>query len=136
MSNVHASTYTVYPTGVDPDTLDGMSEAHSFSITVQWRGPHKWAVLRNREALGTDGCWDYESLPSGREDHWLATHRFSLDEALRLAQAHVDHNPVNGLTWHQWEHFRTLDSDEERAAYRAEVGPANGAYWRKTHYPN
>ncbi|MEU5945119.1 hypothetical protein ABZ793_06100 [Micromonospora sp. NPDC047465] len=72
--------------------------AHSYAITVAYRGRGLWAVTRYRRCLGTDGEWDWESIPSEREDEWLATHRFALDEALRLAAEHAPKITVNGWT--------------------------------------
>ena len=56
-----------------------------YEITVAWRGRDRWAVCRMRQCLGSDGEWDYESIPSERSEEWLATHRFSYEEALSLA---------------------------------------------------
>ncbi|MGW1059332.1 hypothetical protein [Micromonospora rubida] len=72
--------------------------AGNFQIKVAYRGRGLWAVLRHRWCLGADGEWDYESIPSEREDEWLAGHRFQLDAALRLAAEHVLKLTVNGWT--------------------------------------
>jgi hypothetical protein len=61
------------------------AERYHFEITVEWRGKGKWAVKDGSYVLGSDGEWDYEPLPSSREDDWLATHRFDLETALKLA---------------------------------------------------
>lgn len=66
-----------------------------FSVKVSWRGGETYAVERHRECLGADGEWDYEPLPSGRTDEWIATHRFGYDEALRLAHEACQHITVN-----------------------------------------
>ncbi|HEY9413313.1 MAG TPA: hypothetical protein VIQ30_01015 [Pseudonocardia sp.] len=70
----------------------------SYAITVAYRGRGLWAVLRHRMCLGTDGEWDYESIPSEREDEWLATHRFDVHTALRLALEAAPKVTVNGWT--------------------------------------
>src|SRR5690606_407223 len=41
--------------------------AHHFTITVEWRGDDRWAVLHHGFCLGADGEWDYEPRPSSRE---------------------------------------------------------------------
>ena len=69
---------------------------HHWELQVAWRGDGKWAVLNGVFCLGSDGCWDWEPRPSGREDGWLVTHRFSLDEALRLAREAAPSVSVNG----------------------------------------
>ncbi|GHJ11196.1 hypothetical protein TPA0907_55630 [Micromonospora humidisoli] len=84
--------YTVCP------LPEGDINASGFTITVAYRGRDLWAVLRHRWCLGTDGEGDYESVPSEREDEWLAGHRFALDDALQLAAEHVLKLTVNGWT--------------------------------------
>jgi hypothetical protein len=75
------------------------SEADTWSLTVAWRGFGKWAVTNGgRTCLGSDGEWDWEPLPSSREDDWLAAHRFDLEIALRLAAEHAPKVTINGLT--------------------------------------
>lgn len=71
---------------------------HVFEITVEYRGHGQWAILRHGSCLGQDGEWDYELRPSGREDDWIAAHRFDLDTALRLAKEAAPSVTVNGLT--------------------------------------
>lgn len=70
-----------------------------FAIAVE-RTHHTgtWAIRWMNRCLGSDGEWDYEPLPSSREDDWLATHRFDLETALRLAVEAAPHITVNGTT--------------------------------------
>lgn len=70
----------------------------SFTITVEARGEGRWAVCRHRQCLDIDGAWSWEALPSNRHDEWLATHRFDLDTALKLAREAAPHLRVNGHT--------------------------------------
>lgn len=72
--------------------------AHHFTITVEWRGDDRWAVLHHGFCLGADGEWDDEPRPSSREDDWLETHRFDLDTALILAKREAPKLTINGLT--------------------------------------
>jgi hypothetical protein len=61
-------------------------EAASFSLKVEWRGKDRWAVTWGpRGCLSRQGTWDYEPLPSSREDDWLEQHRFTKSEAIELA---------------------------------------------------
>ena len=69
-----------------------------YAIQVQWRGDDRYAVKRHSLVLGADGEWDYEPLPSSRDDAWIATHRFSYDEALQRAVEAAPHVTVHGLT--------------------------------------
>lgn len=69
-----------------------------FNLAVEYRGSGLWAIVRLGYCLGADGEWSYESIPSEREDEWLASHRFDLDTALKLAKEAAPHITVNGFT--------------------------------------
>jgi hypothetical protein len=86
------TTYTV--SALPEDDIN----ADLFAITVEYRGRGLWAVKRLSQCLAADGSWSYEPTPSGREDDWLAEHRFSREEALRLAEAAAPGVTVNGIT--------------------------------------
>lgn len=58
-------------------------------VRVIYRGADLWAVVRGHQCLSNKGVWDFEPLPSSRTETWLATHRFSKNVALKLAQAEV-----------------------------------------------
>ena len=73
-------------------------EAGHFTIEVEWRGAGRWAVCRHRMCLGTDGEWDFESVPTERAEKWLAAHRFDLHTAMRLAREAAPGLTVNGFT--------------------------------------
>lgn len=77
-----------------PDDIN----AQSFTLTVEYRGRDKWAVLNGRRCLSSTGEWDWESIPSEREDDWLATHRFDLETAKRLAVEAAPKMTCNGWT--------------------------------------
>jgi hypothetical protein len=70
-----------------------------FAIRVE-RTHHtgQWAVRLRSACLSVEGEWDYEPLPSSREDDWLERHRFNLKTALRLAEEHAPRVTVNGIT--------------------------------------
>ena len=71
-------------------------------VTVEYRGDERWAVLHYVLCLGTDGRWDRERQSSERDEEWLATHRFDLATAQRLAEEQAkdlvrpakDHRPT------------------------------------------
>ncbi|MGW6531420.1 hypothetical protein [Streptomyces venezuelae] len=69
-----------------------------FTINVEYRGDDRWAAVRHGQCLNAAGEWSYESIPSEREDDWLAGHRFSLGAALVLAKKAAPHLRVNGRT--------------------------------------
>lgn len=72
--------------------------ASAFEITVAYRGRDLWAVKRHSFCLSTSGSWDYEYIPSEREDEWLAEHRFPMELGLELARAAAPDVIVNGHT--------------------------------------
>ena len=86
---------TEYEVSILPE---GDINRHVFAITVAYRGRGLWAVSRHSQCLAADGTWSWESIPSEREDEWLAAHRFPLEEALRLAKDAAPHITVNGYT--------------------------------------
>lgn len=48
----------------------------------------KWAVRRGSECLSIDGKWEYEPMPSNRNDEFYARFRFnSLKQAVETAEA-------------------------------------------------
>lgn len=72
--------------------------APAFEIKVAYRGRDLWAVLRHGSCLSASGEWDWEHIPSEREDEWLAEHRFPMERALELARAVAPDVVVNGHT--------------------------------------
>lgn len=97
MSSVRAAATTYTVSMLPFDHIDN----DTFAITVEKRSEDLWAVIHHRTCLGTDGKWDYESIPSERTDEWLATHRFDLVTALRLAREAAPKIRVNGFTAQQ-----------------------------------
>lgn len=73
-----------------------------FALAVEYRaqldGADLWCVSRYGRCLGADGEWDYEPIPSSRTKEWIASHRFDLDTAIRLAKEAAPHVMVNGHT--------------------------------------
>jgi hypothetical protein len=96
-----------YPTAYTVTCLpDETPDANSWELTVEYRGRGLWAIKRWSNCLSRNGEWDYEHIPSEREDEWLAEHRFPLEEALELAKKAAPDVIVNGMTaadvlaWH------------------------------------
>jgi hypothetical protein len=90
---------TVQATGYEVSLLpEGDVNRLSFTINVEYRGDDRWAIVRHRQCMNAQGEWSWESIPSGREDDWLAEHRFDLDTALRLAKEQAPKLMVNGMT--------------------------------------
>jgi hypothetical protein len=95
-AEVHARP-TAYMVSVWPEGGETVNTG-SFSITVEFRGQGRWAVLHGGLCLGTDGEWDFERSPSNRDDGWLETHRFTLAGALALAREHAPRISLMGKT--------------------------------------
>ena len=92
-----APAVRVEPTRYSVSILPETSINHgSYEITVEYRGAGRWAVCNGGSCLDAAGEWEYESIPSEREDEWLAAHRFDLDAALRLAREAAPDLTVNG----------------------------------------
>jgi len=86
---------TTYTISVLPE---GHIDRPIFEITVEYRDRGKWAVCRMRQCLSVDGQWHFEPNPSGRDDDWLASHRFDLDAALSMAREAAPNVRCNRVT--------------------------------------
>ncbi len=85
---VSEAMVTKYTIG-DTDNRDTL---HSL-IHVEYAGHGRWAVRRNGLCLGTDGEWDFEPLPSSRDDEWLARYRYA-DAQAAIAAARAQQSEV------------------------------------------
>ena len=88
---------TAYDVSVWPEAEECI-DSDTWKVTVEYRGHGKWAVMEGPYCLSAAGEWGYEMRPSERDDEWLATHRFPLDDALDLARKHAPDVTVNGMT--------------------------------------
>lgn len=86
---------TKYLVSCIPEGTDGRS---SFTLSVEYRGDDRWAVMDHPHCLSADGAWDFEHIPSERTDEWIANHRFDLDTALDLARKNAPLLHANGFT--------------------------------------
>lgn len=60
-------------------------------ISVEFRGHGKWAVMMGGNCLGRNGEWNYEPMPSGRDEDWLEMYRFDdFDAAFSAAEEAVE----------------------------------------------
>lgn len=87
-----------------PRVEEGEEEVEAFRhfrVYVQWRSEGRYAISRYSEIW--DGKeWVYESLPSNRTDEFIAKTRFSLEDAVAMAQELPDKLRVNGRTYREW----------------------------------
>ena len=77
---------------------ESYADADSWAITVEYCRNGTWGVFRGRRSLGSDGLWDWENGDNLADDDWLASHRFGLETALKLAREYAPKVSVNGLT--------------------------------------
>jgi hypothetical protein len=91
-AEVKATNYTV------SCVPEGDINRSGFTLNVAHRGNDTWAVIDTPYCLSTEGTWEYEHIPSERTDEWIASHRFDLETALRLANEHARLMTVNGHT--------------------------------------
>lgn len=76
---------TRYEVTAWPGPIDGVNRSH-FVLYVEWRGNNRWCVTDGVRCYRKDGHKSYEMNPSSRTDRFKNAYRFSLDEALALAQ--------------------------------------------------
>lgn len=86
------------------------------SVAVEWRGRDAYAIVHNKRTLNRAGEWEYETQPSSRTDEYLATSRFSYEDALTLARAVVPRLTLMGLTADQWLVLEALSEQPETYA--------------------
>ena len=64
--------------------------------TRQIEGPDKWSVRRSGECLNKRGEWEWEPMPSSRDDDFMARCRFdSPGEAIEAALAETQRSSHN-----------------------------------------
>ena len=92
---VAVDTYVVRPTGYDEFVN---SDRYMWCLEVTDGHAHGWSVRRaflsGSPAMNRHGQWIYETQGSGRNK----PRRWPLEEALRIALAHVDTHRINGCT--------------------------------------
>lgn len=58
------------------------------NIYIEERDNDVWAITRGNSTLNRDFEWEYEPMPSGRDDDYLKRNRFTFEEAVNhLANA-------------------------------------------------
>lgn len=72
-----------------------------FRLTVEKRSAGKWAVCDGILVRLRSGEWDYEPSPSGRGDEWLASSRWTRDEAIAEA-LRIKAASIGDDAWQQW----------------------------------
>lgn len=83
---------TKLPVRVEPTRYEitnypeGGVNARHFTLWVERRDVDLWCVTNGVECYRKDGHTSYESNPSSRTDRFKKAYRFSLDDALELAQ--------------------------------------------------
>lgn len=68
----------------------------SARITVDERGAGKWCIYDMGEVLNDEGEWEFEPMPGGRDEAFLARTRFDRATALRLAKEKANEKQRRG----------------------------------------
>lgn len=70
--------------------------AYVFDVKVDETAPGRWAIRRGPACLSAMGTWEYEPIPSERDEDFLAAFRFDLRTALELAERVAPDVVING----------------------------------------
>jgi hypothetical protein len=115
VEGVHAVKYIVT---VLPD-YEEFEDWPYFVVTVTYRGKGRYAVYQGAwesnslpYAANGDGEWDMEGSEQREDTAWLDRHRFSLDQALRMARRLA---PAVGIYSHRDKKFITAADLLEQA---------------------
>ena len=96
MSEIVATTYTVYPTGWTDDAAG--RGGYFWCLRIEQRSAGRWVVTDGFDVYTSDGRED-EPIPSSRTDEFKARTRMSLDDAKALALQLIDGRRINGRTF-------------------------------------
>ena len=81
---------------VSTDAQENSPEAYLWAVTVEARGHGNWSVSNGGYVYDKNGKDDYEPMPSSRTDAFLNRFRFSLPEAIRIAEKVAPKITING----------------------------------------
>lgn len=110
-------------------------DARTWSVSVEYRGKDSYAVVHHGQNLSQDGQWNYEPSNSSRDDHFIAQHRFSYEEAIDLAKEACKTIVINSMTAADVLTLSTL-SDDEASEYRRGLREVRVREWfAKTFAP-
>lgn len=88
---------------------------------LAWRAANPGAPI---VAPTTCGAWDYEPMPTNRDDEWIASHTFALAEALAVCEAEAGATVAEVLADLEREHAEvTRRLDLARVAVRSVARP-------------
>lgn len=88
---------------------------------LAWRAANPGAPI---VAPTTCGAWDYEPMPTNRDDEWIASHTFALAEALAVCEATRPEAVAEVLADLEREHAEvTRRLDLARVAVRSVARP-------------
>jgi hypothetical protein len=79
-----ATTFTF--NALPEDVIAESSEFYHFNVTIEKRANNRWAVLHFNHCYNKQLEKEYESSPSNRTDEFKNNFRFSLEDAVEIAQ--------------------------------------------------
>lgn len=95
----HATEFVFTPTREEGE--EEVEALRHFRVYVKWRSEGKYSVSYFNDVWNGQE-WEYEPLPSSRDDDFLKRTRFSLDKAVGIASALPDTLVMNGRTYREW----------------------------------
>lgn len=99
-----------------------------YTISVSYRGDDKWAVTYLNDALDADLHDQYEPRPSSRDDDFLNRYRFSLPEAVAIAERAAQQVLFRGVSAGDIEQYGSFEAALE--AHRKEGKAYEGQFRR------
>lgn len=113
----HARSFVFNAIPEEIRDLDEYDEASHFDVYVEWRSKDRWAVVdRFRACYNKEGKREHEPQPSSRDEDFLNEYRFSLQEAVEIAQRVAKTVKLNRFTVETFSDFivqRKKANDEE-----------------------
>lgn len=114
LSHVDELSFNALPDYIlnDPDDFDGR---RFFTVKVVKRNIDVWAVTDYMgHVYGVDLKDTYEPMPSSRDEDFIAKYRFSLPEAVEIAEKVMWTIRVNRFDVHSYKEFYDNYKEKER----------------------
>lgn len=92
---------------LDDDVRLSSSESGHFDVHVEWRNEGSWAVVHGARNINRRYGKGYEGLPSSRTQRFKNAYRFSLEEAIKIAEKYShkvtlgNYNVAGFNEWHR-----------------------------------
>ncbi len=114
LSHINELSFNALPDYIlnDPDNTDGR---RYFTVSVVKRNVDAWAVTDYMgHVYGRDLEDSYEPLPSSRDEDFIAKYRFSLAEAVEIAEKVMWKLRINRFDVNSYKEFYDAYKEKER----------------------